>query len=53
MRKSRFNESQILWILNEADAGLPQARDQPAGVLQLEVEVRRRVGLRPQASQGA
>jgi hypothetical protein len=48
MKKTKFSESQIVAILQEGEAGLPvadpQEVDQLRHVLQLEVEVRWRVG---------
>ncbi len=56
MKRSRFNEEQIIAILKEQEGwdadggGLPPSRDQLGDVLQVEVEVRRAGGIRGPAA---
>lgn len=53
MRKSRFGEEQIIGVLKEQQAGLPQARHQRRDVLRLALEVWRDGDLGRQAAEGA
>ena len=57
MRKSRFNEEQIIAIPKESEAGVetgefgPAARDHQGELLSLEIEIRRTGAERGQAAE--
>ena len=53
MKRNRFSEEQIIGILKEHEAGVPQARRQRCQHLQMESEVRRHGRLRGQTAEGA
>jgi len=54
MKAGKYTEEQIIAVLREGESrrALPQARDERSHLLQLESQVRRYNGQRPETAQG-